>query len=139
MTLVMFVQVTVSFQQRYTFNVAVSKLMTLSNTLRDHKELRGSLEYHCALEAMCLLLAPMAPHITSQLWEGLPLLVPHNAAVFSVHSLSYVSVFLCHSCSCAVLSTCICPPDLQGAREMLRLPQVKVFDTLSYLCVCVCE
>lgn len=77
------VQVTASFQQRYTFNVAVSKLMTLSNTLRDNKDLRGSLEYHCALEAMCLLLAPMAPHITSQLWEGLhiPLLVPHNAAV----------------------------------------------------------
>ena len=63
-------QVTLSFDHRHTFNVAVSELMTLSNTLRERGTLRGTAEYHTALEILCLLLAPMAPHISSQLWEG---------------------------------------------------------------------
>jgi leucyl-tRNA synthetase len=64
-------EVTASFTERHTFNVAVSELMILSNTLRDGRSLRGSPAYHSALETLCLLLAPMAPHITSQLWEDL--------------------------------------------------------------------
>ena len=64
------VQVTASFTERHTFNVAVSELMILSNTLRDGRSLSGSPAYHSALETLCLLLAPMAPHVTAQLWEG---------------------------------------------------------------------
>ena len=65
-----FMQVTASFRERHTFNVAVSELMILSNTLRDGRSLAGSPAHHSALETLCLLLAPMAPHISSQLWEG---------------------------------------------------------------------
>ena len=66
-------QVTLSFRDRHTFNVAVSELMVLSNTLRDTRQLQGSHAYQSSLETLCQLLAPMAPHITSQLWEGSPL------------------------------------------------------------------
>ena len=59
-----------AIQDRHAFNVAVSELMILSNTLRDTRHHRGSPVYQSALETLCLLLAPMAPHITSQLWQG---------------------------------------------------------------------
>ncbi|CAI8015552.1 Leucine--tRNA ligase [Geodia barretti] len=64
-------EVTASFTERHTFNVAVSELMILSNTLRDGRSLSGSPAYHSALETLCLLLAPMAPHVTAHLWEDL--------------------------------------------------------------------
>ena len=70
-----------SFEQRHTFNVAVAELMALSNTLKERREEgrgrreegregKGRREYHKALETLCTLLAPMAPHISSELWEG---------------------------------------------------------------------
>ena len=59
-----------SLEHRHAFNVAVAELMILSNFLKERREMRGGREYHLALETLCLLLAPMAPHISSELWTG---------------------------------------------------------------------
>ena len=48
-----------------TYNVAVVQLVIIL------KSLRSFLEYHCSLEVLCTLLAPMAPRIASELWESL--------------------------------------------------------------------
>ena len=61
---------TQALQKKHTFNVAVAELMTLTNVLKEHPVLVPSLEYHLALRTLLLLLSPMAPHITSELWEG---------------------------------------------------------------------
>ncbi len=54
------------------YNVAIAELMTFSNKLKNFRtELLGTLVYHHSLRALCVLLAPMAPHITSELWEKL--------------------------------------------------------------------
>ena len=45
--------------------------MIFCNHLKEFKKLSGSLEYHRSLEVLCTLLAPMAPHIASELWESL--------------------------------------------------------------------
>ena len=57
--------------ESHTYNVAVAQLMICCNHLKEFKKLSGSLEYHCSLEVLCILLAPMAPHIASELWESL--------------------------------------------------------------------
>ena len=57
--------------ESHTYNVAVAQLMIFCNHLKEFKKLSGSLEYHCSLEVLCTLLAPMAPHIASELWESL--------------------------------------------------------------------
>ena len=58
-------------ERRHSFNVAVSALMTLSNVLQDcSSTMAGSAEYHMALSTLTVLLAPMAPHMASELWSG---------------------------------------------------------------------
>lgn len=64
-------QVTTFLGDRHTFNTAVSELMILSNVLRDMESVSHTKEYHEALCTLTVLLAPMAPHFTSELWEGL--------------------------------------------------------------------
>ena len=44
--------------------------MVLSNVLRNSQNVSDSEEFHQALAVLCTLLAPMAPHISSELWEG---------------------------------------------------------------------
>ena len=45
--------------------------MKLSNALQGaQNETKNSEEFHCALVVLCKLLAPMAPHISPELWEG---------------------------------------------------------------------
>ena len=64
-------QVTEMMERRHSFNVAVSALMTLSNVLQGcSSSIAGSAEYHMALSTLTVLLAPMAPHMASQLWSG---------------------------------------------------------------------
>ena len=65
------VKVTVSIRDRSTYNVAVSELMIFSNLLKDSQHLVGSCDYHEALCTLCTLLAPMAPHIASEMWVEL--------------------------------------------------------------------
>jgi leucyl-tRNA synthetase len=54
----------------FSFNTAVAALMTLSNALLDHAQRGGELDadWRAAVEAMVVLLHPMAPHITEELW-----------------------------------------------------------------------
>ena len=43
--------------------------MILSNLLRDSEN--GTPEFQNALTTLCILLAPMAPHFASEMWEHL--------------------------------------------------------------------
>jgi leucyl-tRNA synthetase len=58
--------------ERFRFNTAVSKLMVLSNHLADAiRAGRGSAaQRRDAAERLVLLLAPLAPFITEELWRG---------------------------------------------------------------------
>ena len=61
------------FDGRYTFNVAIAELMTLSNILgiKSHDcHVTGSVEYHEALCSLCIMLCPMAPSLSRELWQG---------------------------------------------------------------------
>ena len=49
----------------------MAELMAFSNLIRDSAHLVGSCDYHMALCTLCTLLAPMAPHIASEMWVEL--------------------------------------------------------------------
>jgi leucyl-tRNA synthetase len=53
------------------FNTAVAALMELANTMQGHAAGGGELgpDWEAAVEALLLLLHPMAPHVTEELWE----------------------------------------------------------------------
>jgi leucyl-tRNA synthetase len=53
------------------FNTALSKLMELTNALGSARDdgLAGTDAYAEAVDTLLLLLAPMAPHITEELWS----------------------------------------------------------------------
>ncbi|CAN5818645.1 leucine--tRNA ligase [soil metagenome] len=56
--------------ERFSFNTAVPALMTLTNTLVDYVRTgarRQNLDE--AIDRLLLLLSPMAPHVTHELWE----------------------------------------------------------------------
>jgi leucyl-tRNA synthetase len=59
--------------ERFRFNTAIAKLMTLSNDLADAvRRGRGSAaERRDAAERLVLLLAPLAPFVTEELWHAL--------------------------------------------------------------------
>jgi leucyl-tRNA synthetase len=54
----------------FRFNTMLARLMELTNTLMKVREtsVRGSPAWNEALDALVLLLAPLAPHITEELW-----------------------------------------------------------------------
>jgi leucyl-tRNA synthetase len=55
--------------ERFHFNTAVSACMELCNALVAHKEAHGlSPALHEGIRTLLLLLAPIAPHITEELW-----------------------------------------------------------------------
>ncbi len=60
--------VTFSFETSHSFNVAIANLMKLSNFLGDfpHKD---SEVYYLGVRSMLIMLAPMAPHVSSELWS----------------------------------------------------------------------
>ncbi len=62
------------------FNTAISKLMELTNALVRAREsgLAGTDAYAEAVDMLLLLLAPIAPHITEELWE-------RRGRAYSVH------------------------------------------------------
>eukprot|EP00052_Salpingoeca_macrocollata_P009498 m.74832 g.74832 ORF g.74832 m.74832 type:complete len:249 (-) comp17131_c0_seq2:226-972(-) len=62
--------VTHAFSTTHAFNVAVAELMKLSNTLRAHPQ-KNSPCFFESVRTLLVLLSPMAPHIASELWEGL--------------------------------------------------------------------
>jgi leucyl-tRNA synthetase len=62
--------VTEDLEGEYQFNTAVSELMKLSNALTD-AECKDSPVYGEGIETLILLMAPFAPHIAEELWQGI--------------------------------------------------------------------
>jgi leucyl-tRNA synthetase len=55
--------------ERFHFNTAVSAIMEMANAMGSYKGGTQSAAYREAARTMLLLLAPMAPHITEELWH----------------------------------------------------------------------
>ncbi|XP_032153930.1 probable leucine--tRNA ligase, mitochondrial isoform X2 [Sapajus apella] len=68
-------QVTTHFTEDFSLNSAISQLMGLSSALSQASQrvLLHSPEFEDALCALIVMAAPMAPHITSEIWAGLAL------------------------------------------------------------------
>ncbi|XP_055414815.1 leucine--tRNA ligase, mitochondrial isoform X2 [Bubalus kerabau] len=68
-------QVTAHFTEDFSLNSAISQLMGLSSALlqASQRVVLHSPEFEDALCALMVMAAPMAPHITSELWAGLAL------------------------------------------------------------------
>ncbi|KAM8869548.1 leucine--tRNA ligase, mitochondrial [Spinachia spinachia] len=66
-------EVTSYFTEDFLFNAAISRLMGLTNTLTSAtvKVVQHSEEFEEALAALVLMIAPMTPHLASELWAGL--------------------------------------------------------------------
>ncbi|KCV72016.1 hypothetical protein H696_01423 [Fonticula alba] len=63
-------RITRTLSETYTFNLAISDLMKLTNALAEvAEEDRRSPEYHEGVVHLLQMLAPFAPHISSELWE----------------------------------------------------------------------
>lgn len=59
---------------RFSFNTAISSVMEMVNALYNYKEKNSAENYNCAviteaIDNLILLLYPIVPHITSELWE----------------------------------------------------------------------
>ncbi|XP_077993172.1 putative leucine--tRNA ligase, mitochondrial [Glandiceps talaboti] len=72
-------EVTRMYSEEYMFSVAISRLQKLSNLLRKAPDsvIQNSAEFEQTLCDICIMLAPMAPHFTSELWKGLSSLPSH--------------------------------------------------------------
>uniref|UniRef100_A0A6I8NGT6 leucine--tRNA ligase n=1 Tax=Ornithorhynchus anatinus TaxID=9258 RepID=A0A6I8NGT6_ORNAN len=66
-------QVTAHFTEDFSLNSVISHLMGLSNVLwqASQRIVLHSTEFEDALASLCIMTAPMAPHIASELWAGL--------------------------------------------------------------------
>jgi leucyl-tRNA synthetase len=63
-------QITEDLEGEYQFNTAVSELMKLSNALTD-APCKDSAIYVEGIQTLIKLLAPFAPHMAEELWQGL--------------------------------------------------------------------
>uniref|UniRef100_A0A8U7M8X4 leucine--tRNA ligase n=1 Tax=Corvus moneduloides TaxID=1196302 RepID=A0A8U7M8X4_CORMO len=66
-------EVTEYFTKDHLFNAAISRLMSLTNVLHQAPQplVLHSTEFEDALASLCIMVAPMAPHIASEMWKGL--------------------------------------------------------------------
>ncbi|NXG04943.1 SYLM protein, partial [Sakesphorus luctuosus] len=66
-------EVTDYFTKDHLFNAAISRLMSLTKTLHQASRplILHSPEFEDALASLCIMVAPMAPHIASEMWKGL--------------------------------------------------------------------
>uniref|UniRef100_A0A493SXD0 leucine--tRNA ligase n=1 Tax=Anas platyrhynchos platyrhynchos TaxID=8840 RepID=A0A493SXD0_ANAPP len=85
-------EVTEYFTKDHLFNAAISRLMSLSNVLHQAPRplILHSAEYEDALATLCIMIAPMAPHIASEMWKGLAhmhnkLCTHHNWGIDVLH------------------------------------------------------
>ncbi|KAJ8290840.1 hypothetical protein GJAV_G00018210 [Gymnothorax javanicus] len=65
-------QVTNHFTEDFLLNAAISRLMGLTNALSNASSrlVEHSVEFEEALSALCVMVAPLAPHLASELWAG---------------------------------------------------------------------
>ncbi|XP_032937821.1 probable leucine--tRNA ligase, mitochondrial isoform X3 [Catharus ustulatus] len=65
-------EVTEYFTKDHLFNAAISRLMSLTNVLHQAPWplVLHSTEFEDALASLCIMVAPMAPHIASEMWKG---------------------------------------------------------------------
>ncbi|TDH67007.1 hypothetical protein CCR75_006322 [Bremia lactucae] len=65
-------RVTEALNKHQSFNVAIAELMKLSNLLGERRtQLKGSVAYKEALEALVQMLAPLAPHNAAEMFQVL--------------------------------------------------------------------
>lgn len=64
-------RVTDALNENQSFNVAIAELMKLSNLLGERKALSHTREFQDALDALVKMLAPLAPHSASEMFERL--------------------------------------------------------------------
>lgn len=66
-------KITEDLELRFNFNTAISTIMELVNSLYHYRDQDGNnlAIYRSALESLCIMTAPFAPHITEELWQGL--------------------------------------------------------------------
>ncbi|XP_033109987.1 probable leucine--tRNA ligase, mitochondrial isoform X2 [Anneissia japonica] len=66
-------EVSEQYTKDHMLSVAISRLMTLTSVLRSVPDatVMSSVNYEDALASLCIMLAPMAPHIASEMWQGL--------------------------------------------------------------------
>ena len=57
--------------QNFRFNTAIAAVMSFRNVLKVEAEASGSEIWIECLEGMLLMLSPIAPHITEELWQSL--------------------------------------------------------------------
>ena len=70
--------------------MAIAQLMKYLNSLSELKpELGGTAAFHQSLVTLCTLLAPMAPHVTSELMSELSAAVGDNTLKASVRKCYY--------------------------------------------------
>jgi leucyl-tRNA synthetase len=69
------------------FNVAIASLMKLSNALRLYKTKSDSVYYE-SLRTLLLLVCPMAPHVSAELWQRLVCVGPKHASAWAGDSVS---------------------------------------------------
>ncbi|KAM4658451.1 leucine--tRNA ligase, mitochondrial isoform 3-T5 [Amazona ochrocephala] len=64
-------EVTECFTKDHLFNAAISRLMSLTNVLQQASRplILHSTEFEDALASLCIMIAPMAPHIASEMWK----------------------------------------------------------------------
>eukprot|EP00057_Strongylocentrotus_purpuratus_P024254 XP_011678728.1 PREDICTED: probable leucine--tRNA ligase, mitochondrial [Strongylocentrotus purpuratus] len=65
--------VTTHFGSDYMLSVAISRLMTLTNQMRAYPDdfIKNSVAFQDALGSLCIMVAPMAPLIASEMWQGI--------------------------------------------------------------------
>ncbi|KAL7998746.1 putative leucine-tRNA ligase, valine-tRNA ligase, rossmann-like alpha/beta/alpha sandwich [Plasmopara halstedii] len=65
-------RVTEALNDFHSFNVAIAELMKLSNLLAESRsQVEGSVAYNVALKTLILMLAPLAPHSASEMFQAL--------------------------------------------------------------------
>ncbi len=67
-------RVTLDFETRWHFNSAIALIMELTNEIYSHEPLEQNIRPEIqreALEMLTLMLAPMTPHLSEELWEML--------------------------------------------------------------------
>lgn len=81
-------RVTEALDEHQSFNVAIAELMKLSNLLGDKKQLNDTSAYKESLASLVKMLAPLAPHTASEMFEHLQhsgLITYSEEAVSDVH------------------------------------------------------